>query len=331
VVTHPEAAPAQVFVVGMNGSGTTMLRDHLANHSRIYGFPSETRSIPYFINHQREFGDLADESAFLALWAAVLGSVSKSGHLLPRNLTLPGTADRSAAGCFDHIMRHLASEQGKSIWCEKTPMYVHHMTLLGAAFPAARFIHVIRDGRDCAASFHRRWKFNPVRTVTRWKQAVRDGRRQGEALGTRYLEIRYEEFTEAPEPAFRSLLDFLGLPFEPAVLSASARASADASTSLAEEIIRNPRKGERYFDRRTLERIEEVCGRLLSELGYPARNPTGDLDPPAWRLRWWRLTDDARRFLMVAVLSGRILRPSNWRYIATRTRNALKQRATSKT
>ena len=173
-----------------------MLRDHLANHSWIYGFPAETRSLPYFIKHQHEYGDLKDEENFRRLWQDLTKSVSKRADLFPADLPLPDISATFCGGHFHHIMRHLARAEGKRIWCEKTPMYVHHLTLLGKAFPDARFIHIIRDGRACAASFHRRWKFNPIRTIARWKQAVRDGRQQGQSLGERYLEIRYEAFTE---------------------------------------------------------------------------------------------------------------------------------------
>ena len=321
--------PAQVFVVGMNGSGTTMLRDHLANHSWIYGFPAETRSLPYFIERQQEYGNLNDEHNFGRLWKDLKKSVSKRADLLPETLPLPDVSDRSPAGTFDHIMRHLARAHGKRIWCEKTPMYVHHLTLLGKAFPHARFIHIIRDGRSCAASFHRRWKFNPVRTVARWKQAVREGRRQGHLLGDRYLEIRYEALTEQPEAAFVELLEFLDLPFENAVLT-SSRSNADPATSHSPNVVQNSAKAGDYFDRDTLESLESVAGRLLTELGYECSNKTGDRDPPGWQLEWWRKTDDIRRFVNMALAHGRILQPSRWRYIAVRTRNALKQRATSK-
>lgn len=324
-----QSPPRQIFVVGMNGSGTTMLRDHLANHSWIYGFPSETRSLPYFIKQQQEFGDLKQEENASRLWQQMKKSVAKSSGPLFASLQPPSGSAATAADYFDHIMRSLASSEGKRIWCEKTPMYVHHLALLGNAFPEARFIHVVRDGRSCAASFHRRWKFNPVRTIVRWKEAVREGRRQGQLLGDRYLEIRYEALTDAPEDTLTRLLAFLDVPFENAVLT-SAYSDADSASPHSKMIVKNARKASDHFDRATLGQMESVAGRLLTELGYECSCPEGDVDPPGWRLRWWRMTDDVRRFAMVAKGRGYFLQPSQWRYIVARTRNALKQRATSK-
>ena len=43
------ASSGPIFVVGMNGSGTTMLLNHLDSHSTIYGFPQETRLLPQML------------------------------------------------------------------------------------------------------------------------------------------------------------------------------------------------------------------------------------------------------------------------------------------
>ena len=80
-VVNEFAAPSHVFIVDMNGSGTTMLRDHLANHSWIFGYPDETTSLPYFILHQREYGDSNSDENFLRLWQAMKTSLAKSTRL----------------------------------------------------------------------------------------------------------------------------------------------------------------------------------------------------------------------------------------------------------
>lgn len=329
MVVSPELVPRQIFVVGMNGSGTTMLLDHLSSHSLIYGFPAETKSLPYFIKHEPEYGDLMVEGNFLRLWDEMKKSIAERASLLPVNLPMPGPESRSAAGAFDHIMGTLAAANGRHVWCEKTPMHVHHISLLAEAYPESKFIHVIRDGRDCAASFHRRWRFSPLRTIYRWKQAVRAGMEQGALLGPRYVEVRYEAITRAPEETLRRLCAFLNVNFEPAILG-SARRRPDVEASKNGRVVVNSRRADAYFSLRTVASMEKVAGRLLAELGYPCRDPSGDADPSSWRLSLWRIGDDWRRFVAVATRRGRILRPSKWRYILGRTRNALKQRLTTK-
>ena len=36
-----------VFIVGMNGSGTTMLADSLGKHPDLYMFPNEAKVLPF--------------------------------------------------------------------------------------------------------------------------------------------------------------------------------------------------------------------------------------------------------------------------------------------
>jgi Sulfotransferase family len=325
-----ESAPArQIFIVGMNGSGTTMLLDHLANHSRVYGFPIETKSLPYYITHEREYGDLDVEENFLRLWRDITASVWPRAGVLSESVPVPMRADRSAAGIFDHIMRHLAQAEGKHVWCEKTPMHVHHLPLLANAYPNARFIHIIRDGRDCAASFHRRWRYHPVRTIARWKKAVSAGRQHGRLLGDRYYEVQYEAVTGSPELAFRELLAFLNLPYEDRVLT-STLIRHDPAAPHAGEVVVNVRRAQGYFGPKIVARMEAVAGHLLTELGYECNDTHGNRDPSVWRLQWWRFTDDMRRLISVVFTRGRIFRPSKWRQIVGRVRNAAKQRTTLK-
>jgi len=320
--------PDQVFIVGMNGSGTTMLLDHLSSHSRLFGFPGETKLLPHFIRQQSSYGDLGDDGNYGRLWDAMRGSIAGRVGTGPERIALPpdwASPPRSAARVFDRIMRLFAAEAGKAIWCEKTPMHVHHLTLLAEAFPRARFIHIIRDGRDCASSFHRRWRFNPLRTVYRWKGAVRSGRAQGAQLGARYLEIRYEDVTRSPVATLTRICGFLGLEFEPAVLDA-ARSRPHTVAPSGKVIAPNPRSGSGYFDSATVAKMEAIAGCCLDELGYDSGNPSGDAEPPAWKVRWWELTDDFSRLGSLSAEKGGLLKPANWPYVYQRVRNSLRQK-----
>jgi hypothetical protein len=302
-----------------------MLLDHLGNHSSIFGFPDETKSLPYFILNSRKYGDLGDELNFRRLSEDMARAVGKAGLDAARKLDW-SAVERSPAAVFDAIMNQLARSHGKRVWCEKTPMHVHHIRLLAAQFPDARFIHVIRDGRDCAASFHRRWRFNPVRTMYRWKQAIDAGQRQGANIPGRYLEVRYERVTAAPEAEFSAILQFLGLPFEPAVLR-PMRARPNATTPAHGRVVRSDRGAAAHFKPGVIAAMEAVAGKTLTRLGYACSNPDGDSDPGAARRRWWQLTDDLQRLSTFLTRNGRLLRPSQWRYLVMRLRSSLRQKA----
>lgn len=324
-----EEPPDQVFIVGMNGSGTTMLLDHLSSHPSLFGFPGETKVLPFYLTREPRYGDLSLDVNYERLWRemreSIVGQVKDDGL---RSATPPASdvAQRSVAFVFDQLMRSSPGMTGKRIWCEKSPMHVLHLRLLGNAFPNAKFIHVIRDGRDCAASFHRRWQFNPRRTIARWKHSVRKGREQGASLGDRYLEVRYESVTQDPEAALRSICRFLGVEFDVSILSAG-RSRQDAASAKSAQIVRNRRSAAHYFDRATMNDLERIAGHYLSELGYPVGKCTGDEDPAWLALRWWQVCDEARRLSVVLFRRGRILKPQTWGYLNRRLKSALKQKA----
>jgi hypothetical protein len=322
-----------VFVVGMNGSGTTMLVDCLDKHPALYGFPLETRLIPHLVRVARRYEPLGDDDNFRRFWDYAAG-------LTPFRLVSGGspqrlppdwqTCTRDVAGLLNMLFLTFAQRQDKWRWCEKSPQYAQHLAMLGALFPHAMFIHVVRDGRDCACSLHRRWRLAPALTMVRWKQLMERARTQGRTLGGRYLEIRYEQLTAEPALWMRRVCAFLGEPFDPAVLQSSQPYLTGMRDYRRNQPVghleRNSGRWREYFPLRVQERLERIGGRTLAELGYPTSHPQGDELPPRWLQRWWMLSGGARQFLheVNAKLHGRIERP--WWSILSRPVNARRQR-----
>ncbi len=289
--------PGPVFVVGMNGSGTTLLADCLGRHPDLYMFPHEVRLLPYVLQQAPQWGDPADMAVRRRIARELCAAKpfwQVNGRRVPQIpdecLTVP-----TVAGVIDAVFRHFSGREGKPVWGEKSPMNVLHIAALGAAFPDARFVHIVRDGRDAAQSFHRRFGFVPEETVYRWKRAVSEGQRQGAAIGRdRYLELRYEDFTADPEPMLRSLSGFLGLRYDPAMLQASMRMANPSLAAGGPRIAPNSGRWSSYFDAQAAQRLERIGGCKLSELGYPV-DRAGDEDPGLLTLRWWRIRGIAAR------------------------------------
>jgi hypothetical protein len=312
----------------MNGSGTTMLLDCLGRHSALYAFPRETRLIPYLIAREGSYGSLQVDDNFRRLWDDVRNlNVFRQANA-GQPVSLPSNwreRPRTLGAILDAIFRTFAEPLGKQRWCEKTPQHVQHLLSLAGEFPTARFIHVIRDGRDCAASFHRRWRRQPELTVFRWKKVVAVGRDQGRRLGPgRYLEVRYEDLTAEPEAALQRICVFLGVPFEAAVLDSAQPYLQVAGANRG--LLRNSGRWRSYFSQDTAERLERIAGRTLAACGYSTRHPEGDADVPAWRRRYWSVTEILRQYgrEIFRKLTGELERP--WHAILVKPLNALRQR-----
>jgi Sulfotransferase family len=319
-----------VFVVGMNGSGTTMLLDCLGRHPQLFAFPRETRLIPYLMAREASYGDLGVDENFLRLWNDVRNlAVFREAN---GNVAVPLPADwrhypRRLAAVLDAVFRHFAAAQGKQRWCEKTPQHVQHLQALAANFPGARFVHVIRDGRDCAVSFNRRWKRQPELTVFRWKKVVTMGREQGRRLGAhRYLEVRYEDLTAAPEQSLRRICHFVGLPFHPAVLDSAQPYLQSKAHIPGRGLQRNSGKWRTYFSPQSLDSLERIAGRTLASCGYDTRFPDADSDLAAWRRKYWAARETLREYSREVwrKATGELERP--WRVILVKPVNALRHR-----
>lgn len=294
-----QSTEAPIFVVGMNGSGTTMLADSLGKHPELYMFPLESKVLPFFIAEVGRFGDLASPKNRRRLADEIGGSKPywQANGKTPLKLDdteLEGCA--SFGSVVDRLYRNLAARQGKSRWGEKSPINLLYIHTLSRHFPDARFIHIIRDGRDAAQSFHRRWGFSPRYTIWRWKRAVSDGRKQGAAVGAvRYLEVRYESLTTEPDREMRRICNFAGLPFDPIVLDSSMRFMDPGNQEAGSgRIVQNSQKWRSYFSSREVKALELLAGKALADLGYPVQ-VAGDAELSPSQRRLLRLRDGVAR------------------------------------
>jgi hypothetical protein len=112
-------------------------------------------------------------------------------------------------------LRAEAERSGRAHLAEKTPRHVRRIPLIRRLVPGARFVVMVRDGRDVAASFIRRTGAAAV-GARRWMD---DNRCARAAEGDPDVTIlRYEDLIAGPEAALRAVCAFAGLPFAPEML-----------------------------------------------------------------------------------------------------------------
>ena len=200
----------------------------------------------------------------------------------------------TAGGALRAFYEAYAERVGKPRWGEKTPIYVKSMRKIESALPEARFVHVIRDGRDVALSIRdRATKDHPIdRIADRWVRRITRAREQAKRLA-HYKEIRYESLILDTEPTLREVIDFYDLPWDDAVLDYhqhSAERLEEMKRELPDDGKRttlsvelrmktharttekpDPRRVSRWresMDRDDRELFESIAGPLLVELGY---------------------------------------------------------------
>jgi hypothetical protein len=105
---------------------------------------------------------------------------------------------------------------GKPRWGDKTPFYNQYLRTVVRMLPEAHFIHIIRDGRDAAAS-GKGLPFigDDVELIGKnWSNQIRETRRQAQTC-RHYLEIRYEDLVLNTTDVLRKICDFIQLDYEP--------------------------------------------------------------------------------------------------------------------
>jgi hypothetical protein len=165
------------------------------------------------------------------------------------------------------------------------------MALLHELFPEARFVHLIRDGRDVALSAiaWRRasklakrlstWNTHPVPTAALWwERHVRSGREAAELRDSdAYHEVRYEALIADPAVEAESLCNFLDLPFDESMLRFHEGRRRSEPGLSAKKAWLPPTSGLRDWasemSAENVERFEAMAGDLLDELGYPRAVP----------------------------------------------------------
>lgn len=211
------------FICGATRSGTTLLRLMLDAHSTV-AIPGETHFVVPMIRSMKKRRMSADELADVIVEGDRWGDFHlDEDELRARFRALRPLNAADAARAFFSLY---AEQHGKVRWGDKTPGYVQRMRLIERVLPEARFVHIIRDGRDVALSVvPRSWGPATVEAAAEnWRKRIESARRQAPKLG-HYMEVHYEELISDTEPVLKSVCEFIDLDFEPAMLSYHERAS----------------------------------------------------------------------------------------------------------
>jgi hypothetical protein len=312
-----------LFIVGCPRSGTTLLRRLVDTHPLV-AVIDEVRWIASFFEGREGLTPeglvtpaLIDRLLAYDRFATLKISREQLGRLIATGD--PVSYPNFVTGIFDLY----GQAQGKSLVGDKTPRYARRIGTLHALWPHARFVHLIRDGRDACMSIlnwrkaeralgrFSTWKEDPTTTAAVWWEwHVRLGREDGGSLAPElYHEVRYEELVSRPAKTCETLCSFLDLPYDDAMIRfhegrTKMKPGRDAKRAWL-PITSGLRDWRTQMPAEDLERFEAAAGDLLEELGYPRARPR----PPEEKLA--RAARIRESFTREASASGKRL-PKGW-------------------
>lgn len=257
---------APVFIGGAGRSGTTLLRVMLDAHPSLAGGP--------------EFKTTTD-------LARLYATMRKDEGILGAYRLGDGALERVFRQFLSGLFAPFLAAHGARRLVEKTPHNILYLPELASICPDARFLHVVRDGRDVASSLVTMdWRGSDGRKVSYvtdidhafryWTAVVAKGitDAQSPALRERVWTVRYEDLVREPESTLRAVLSFLGEPWSDSVLryreiDRSNEPLEDSSKQVREPLstasIGRWRQTASAADRALFAR---VGGELLRALGY---------------------------------------------------------------
>lgn len=229
---------APVFVGGTGRSGTTVLGELIGRHSHYALIPLEVRfhidrggladllvgdaEIEHF---RRKMRNKWYDHRNSARVRKGLHRIASRSEIIDRvdafALAFPGDPWGAARSLMREVLDPVAHAAGKPSWVEMTPATVARADVLSRVFPEARFVHVVRDGRDAAASVVRRpWGPDRLDEALDWwaaRLAAADAATQG-LDGSRLLVVRLEDLLALRRRStYQRLLWFLRIRDEPAM------------------------------------------------------------------------------------------------------------------
>ncbi|GIV57792.1 MAG: sulfotransferase [Rhodothermaceae bacterium] len=305
-MSSPEHTPSNpfVFVVGCPRSGTTLLQRMLDSHPQL-AVANDTHFIPRVLKRERQPDPPLTEA--LVERTRTYRRFYRLG-LSDEEVRAAAAGAPTYRAFVGNLYTRFARRHGKPLAGEKTPDYGRHLPLLNTLFPQARFIHILRDGRNVALSTlswasedkgpgkWTLWRENPVATCALWwRWQMEAARRDGALLGPdRYLEVRYEALVQDPERVLRSVTAFLGLPYHPAMKDYHVGKTRHRPGLSAKSAWLPPVRGLRdwrtQWSAHDTALFEALAGDALTALGYERAFPAiaPDVRAEADRcLRWW--------------------------------------------
>lgn len=237
-----------LFLVGAERSGTTLLRLMLNSHPKIK-WCGEFEFVVDLVTEKGQWPDLECYYKWLETHRIFL----KQNFLIDPKLDYP-----SLVKSFLDQERHRTNK----LFVGAT---VHrHFDHLLRIWSGARFVHIVRDPRDVARScIARGWAGNTWVGIDRWLHAEQLWEQlKAQLAPDQYCEVQYEALVKDPESVLSRLCEFIGTPYDSAMLRYPEYTTYSAPDTSAIYQWKKKMKA------REVQLVEAQAAKLLVKRGY---------------------------------------------------------------
>lgn len=306
------------FMFGFERSGTTLLSMMVGAHPliavpfsvtgmwyRYNGCLSEYNDISNRLELERLVDDLLSEPR-IGLWDINLS----------RKEILQGLTPGNFASVVTRFHQAYAAGKSKPFWGNIDIATIYHMDSAHKWFPDARFIHIIRDGRDVALS-HETYPYgvsNTLECAFKWDRTVACNLKMGAMLNPhQYMVLRYEDLIRDCENTLKRLCKFLKVAYSPAMMDYYTMVENKIPNDkryLWPSLNQEPVAANAYRWKSEMPMVKRIvfesnAGTLLKHLGYEVFNQV-PRKPSAYLLELWHFIGLGDRFKRLAAKFGRI-------------------------
>lgn len=218
--------PELVFLVGCPRSGSTALASVLNRHPDISFLETNffNRLMPEFFNpdfKKLSIAKLLEDFRLLDFLELIKIRPDEFKTILEDRLSQIPSESISPKDFFDFLIS-LSPKKSKLI-CDKSTAHIFHFEKILELYPEAKFIEIIRDGRDVVNSLIKMpWRADGVLNNARyWVKHIKAGKKLKQSFAgkaDRFLSIKYEDLMSHPHEILEKLSSFLGLEFNENIL-----------------------------------------------------------------------------------------------------------------
>ncbi|MFW5793380.1 MAG: sulfotransferase family protein [Bacteroidota bacterium] len=220
----------KIFILGNPRSGTSLFRLMLNQHSEIVA-PPESGFLQWWYHKYNDWTKKDNFSNRLELFLNDLFTSKKietwvlDREKLKNFIIAKNPADYGTLiGCV--YLAYKSQSDNIRVIADKNNYFISHIPELKSIWPDAKFIHLIRDGRDVACSYidvdklktdspyKPKLPINIEQIANEWIKNNRTIAQLHKENSENYFLIKYEDIISKTQKALRGVCDFLDLNFE---------------------------------------------------------------------------------------------------------------------